>query len=231
MTEPASAPSSSAVTDPLRIGVLLFDGVEPLDAIGPAQVFWSLGSTRAFLPPFRPVEVHLVAEEARPIVAGYGLVIHPTITYADCPPLDALIVPGGTGGEVDDDLATIGRRFQARHPATLSFVRDRAADAAIVASVCTGAFILAGADVLAGHRGNTHWAARAELVAFMAARGESFDLVVDRVVDDGSIVTGGGVSSGIDIALHLVGRLIGPDVRDAVASVIERETPPAALPV
>lgn len=225
MTDPAPAAPERNAETPLHVGILLFDGVEPLDAIGPAQVFWSLGSARRAVEPFRPIEVHLVAETREPVTAGYGLIVHPTVDYADCPPLDVLIVPGGTGGEDDDATAKIGRRFQAHHPATLAFVQAQDAGTAVTASVCTGTFILAGAGLMGGHRGNTHWYSRDELVRFMDARGESFELVTERVVDDGHVVTAGGVSSGIELALHLVGRLLGDDVRTAVHAIIERETP------
>jgi transcriptional regulator GlxA family with amidase domain len=143
-----------------------------------------------------------------------------------------LIVPGGTGEEVRDETATEGRRFYAGHEPTLSFVRAHAAqartsrDAPLTTSVCTGAFILAAAGLLAGHRGNTHWYSRDELVKVMAERGEEFELDPSRVVDDGEVVTAGGVSSGIDLALHLIDRLIGPDAQRAAASVIELETRP-----
>jgi len=210
---------------PLRVGVLLFDGVEPLDAIGPAQVFWSLDSARRAVEPFRPIEVLLVAETMAPVTAGYGLVIHPTVDYVTCPQLDVLIVPGGTGGEDDDATARIGRRFQSHHPATLSFIQAQDARTEVTASVCTGTFILAGAGLMANRRGNTHWYSRDELVGFIRARGEAFELVTERVVDDGHVVTAGGVSSGIELALHLVGRLLGDVVRTAVHAIIERETP------
>jgi cyclohexyl-isocyanide hydratase len=208
-----------------QLGVLLFGDAEPLDAIGPAQVLWTLGAVRRYLPPFPPVDVHLVAEHAGPVGLAHGLVVHATTSYDDCPPLDALIVPGGSGDEEQTDA---GRRFHDRYEPTLAFVRRQAAHASITASVCTGSFILAGAGLLAGRRAATHWTARDELVARMAERGEPFELVIERVVDDGPVVTGGGVSSGIDVALHLVSRLFGDQVRDAVALGIEVETPGAA---
>jgi cyclohexyl-isocyanide hydratase len=223
------------VDTPLRVGILLFEGVEPLDAIGPAQVLWSLGTARGFVAPFAPIEVHLVAETDAPVRAGHGLVVHPTTTYDEVGALDVLIVPGGSGNT--DDSTTIpatepaaGRRYQVGHGPTTAFVARQAAGAAITASVCTGTFILGAAGLLAGRRGNTHWSARDELEAFMADRGEPFTLEVARVVDDGDLVTGGGVSSGIDLTLHLVERLLGADCRTAAAAIIERETPGVPAP-
>ena len=210
---------------PLEVGVLLFRGVEPLDAIGPAEVFWSLASVRPFVAPFRPVNVRLVAGTAGPIELGYGFVVHADTGYADCPPLDVLVVPGGTGGDEDDATARAGRRFYERHEPTVAFVRNQARSTQIVASVCTGTFLLAGAGLLAGRTVNTHWTARDELAAKMAARGEAVTIEAARVVDDGDVVTAGGVSSGIDLALHVVGRLLGDQVAGAAALAIERETP------
>jgi cyclohexyl-isocyanide hydratase len=202
---------------PLRVAVLLFPGFEPLDAIGPAQVFWTLSSVRPFVAPFRPVEVYLAAATDEPVEGGYGFTVHPTVSFADCPALDVLVVPGGSGGEDDDESAHWGRRFYWSHQPTLDFITEQDAGAEITASVCTG-------------RGNTHWVARDELVARMAERGEPFELVTDRVVDDGHIVTAGGVSSGIALGFHLVERLLGKAVRDAVYLGIEMETPDAPMP-
>jgi cyclohexyl-isocyanide hydratase len=211
----------------LHLGVLLFRGVEPLDAVGPAQVFWTLGPVRPFVAPFAPVQVHLVAEEAGPVTMGYGAVLHATTSYAGCPPLDVLVVPGGTGGDDDRLSARSGRHFHERHEPTVAFIARQAAGARITASVCTGAFLLAAAGLLGGRRATTHWANRDELVARMAERGEELSLEAARVVDDGPVVTGGGVSSGIDVGLHVVDRLLGTRVRDAVALAIEVETPAA----
>jgi cyclohexyl-isocyanide hydratase len=210
---------------PLEIGVLLFRGVEPLDAIGPAEVFWALEGVRPYVAPFRPVNVRMVAETAGPIELGYGFVVHADTGYADCPPLDVLVVPGGTAGEEDDATARSGRRYYERHEPTLAFVRDQARSTRVMASVCTGTFILAGAGLLAGRTVNTHWTARDELAAKMATRGEAVTIEAARVVDDGDVVTAGGVSSGIDLAIHVVGRVLGDRLAEAAALAIERETP------
>jgi cyclohexyl-isocyanide hydratase len=215
-------------TETRHLGVLLFRGAEPLDALGPAQILWSLDTVRPFLAPFEDTVVHLVAEESAPVTLGYGLVVEATTGYDGCPPLDILVVPGGSGGEEEDGTARWGRRFYERHEPTLAFIRQQARTASITASVCTGAFLLAGAGLLAGKRATTHWAYRDELVTRMADRGEEFALEMARVVDEGQVVSAGGVSSGIDLALHVVDRRFGKDVRDAVALAIELETPGAA---
>jgi cyclohexyl-isocyanide hydratase len=214
--------------EPRHLGVLLFRGAEPLDALGPAQVLWSIDTVRPFVAPFAETVVHLIAEEAGPVTMGYGLVVEATTSYEDCPPLDILVVPGGSGGEEDDGTARWGRRFYEHHEPTLAFIRDQAAQAPVTASVCTGAFLLAGAGLLKGRRATTHWTARQELIDRMAGRDEDFTLETARVVDEGAVVSAGGVSSGIDLALHVVDRRFGKQVRDAVALAIELETPGAA---
>lgn len=214
-------------TRPVRFGVLIYDGCDELDAIGPANAFFALHNVRPYVEPFAPVAVHLVAEQAggATVRSGNGVILTPDTDYAGCPQLDVLVVAGGSGGPDDVDA---GRHRQSRHEPTLEFIRHQVAGGALPASVCTGAFLLAGAGLLAGHRANTHWLVRDELVSFMAARGEAFELVTDRVVDDGDVVTCGGVSSGIDLALALIDRQFGPRVARATALGIERETPPSA---
>lgn len=212
------------------VGILLFPGFEPLDAIGPAQVFWSLAYAGAMAgrPGALPdAAVHLVAGDAGPVPGSHGLVVLPTASFASCPRLDVLIVPGG-GARRGRDGEAWGVQHFSTHGPTLDFVQACAASASTVASVCTGAFVLAGAGLLAGRRAATHWAARERLVARMVERGEPFELATERVVDDGDLVTAGGVASGIDLALHLVERLLGPEAQAAVRLGIEMETPPAA---
>jgi transcriptional regulator GlxA family with amidase domain len=228
MSDPV-VPDPWPADTPLRVGILLFDGVEPLDAIGPAQVFWSLSTGRGLVADCPAIEVLLVAETAEPVRAGHGLVVHPNATYADVGALDVLIVPGGSGNDpevvIPSSEPAAGRRYQATHEPTLAFVAAQAASVQITASVCTGTFILGAAGLLDGRRGSTHWSARDELGRFMAARGEAFTIEAERVVDDGDVVTGGGVSSGIDVALHIVDRVLGPACREVAAAIIERETP------
>jgi cyclohexyl-isocyanide hydratase len=209
----------------IRFGVLFFEGCDELDVIGPANTLFSLRSARDFVE-FAPTEVHLIAETLEPVLSGNRVPLHPTVTYEECPPLDVLVVAGGSGGP-NGELG--GRLREATHEPTLAFIRSVAERPdTIVASVCTGAFLLAGAGLLAGRRANTHWLRRDELVELMASRGEDLELVPERVVDDGDIVTAGGVSSGIDLALRLVERTLGPRVGNAVALAIEHQTPASA---
>ena len=128
-----------------------------------------------------------------------------------------------TGGSSESETA--GRRVEQRNPRTIAFVRDAAEQTQLTASVCTGAFLLAEAGLLEDKRANTHWRYRDELRELMEQRGEPFVLVTERVVWDGDLVTAGGVTSGIDLGLEIVERLLGPKVRALVEQGLEIETP------
>jgi transcriptional regulator GlxA family with amidase domain len=190
-------------------GILVFPGADELDVVGPFRVFTAAG-----------IDTRLVAERAGPVTLGNGLVVEARHAFDDCPPLDVLLVAGGSSGS-----DTAGRRVEQRNERTVAFVRDATKQAGIIASVCTGAFLLAEAGVLSGRRANTHWMYRDELTSLMAERGEPFELVPERVVWDGDLVTAGGVTSGIDLALEIVERLFGLDRRRLVEAGLELETP------
>ncbi|MCK9802202.1 dimethylglycine dehydrogenase [Pseudomonas chlororaphis] len=166
----------------LQIGFLLFPQVQQLDLTGPYDVLASLPD----------VKVHLIWKDLEPVVASTGLVLHPTTTYADCPPLDVICVPGGSGvGPLMEDEPT------------LDFIRQHAEGARYVTSVCTGSLVLGAAGLLQGKRATTHWAYH-ELLAPLGAIP-----VQERVVRDGNLLTGGGITAGIDFALVLAAELFG----------------------
>jgi cyclohexyl-isocyanide hydratase len=178
----------------IRIGLLLFPLVQQLDLTGPYEVFASLPEA----------EIHLPAASLAPVVSATGLVLTPTVTLADCPQLDVLCVPGG-----------VGVNALLRDEAVLGFVRRQAAGARFVTSVCTGALVLGAAGLLRGKRATTHWAAHDLLAGFGAIP------VQARVVRDGGLVTGGGVTAGIDFALTLVAELAGEAAAEAIALQLE----------
>ena len=191
-------------------GILVFPGADELDVVGPFRV---LTAAR--------VETLLVAQQAGPVTLGNGLTLHATTSFDDCPPLDVLVSTGGSS-----ESETAGRRVEQCNERTVAFVRDAAKRAPITASVCTGAFLLAEAGVLAGRKANTHWRYRDELRELMAGRGEDVELVTERVVWDGDdLVTAGGVTSGIDLGLEIVAKLYGDQARELVAKGLEIETP------
>lgn len=182
-----------------RAGLLLFPDITQLDMTGPYEVFTK----------FPAAEVHLVAASREPVEANGGMRILPTTTYADCPQLDLVCVPGGAGMNalLNDDEA-------------LSFLRKQAAGARYVTSVCTGALVLGAAGLLKGKRAATHWMSREMLSAFGAIP------VAERVVVDGNVITGGGVTAGIDFALTVAAEAFGPDLAKAIQLGIEYDPHP-----
>jgi transcriptional regulator GlxA family with amidase domain len=177
----------------LRLAILVFHGVEILDFAGPLEVLAPLGCA-------------LVGEAPQVLCQG-GLRVAPDLLLADRPAVDVLVVPGGPGT----------RRPEAETQPLVDYVRACAGPARIVASVCTGAFLLARAGLLDGRRATTHWRWRSAL----AERFPTIRLAEGRVVDDGPVVTAAGVSAGVDLGLHLVGRLQGPGAAAEAARRIE----------
>jgi cyclohexyl-isocyanide hydratase len=177
-----------------QIGLLLFPGVQQLDLTGPHEIFASLPDTL----------VHLVARTMETVTSSSGLLLVPTVTYDACPQLDVLCIPGGAG--VNALL---------RDAVTLEFVRQQATGAGYVTSVCTGALVLGAAGLLRGRRATTHWASHDLLTAFGAVP------VKARVVRDGNLLTGGGVTAGIDFALSLAAELVGRPAAELIQLVFE----------
>jgi len=191
---------------PLTIGILLFPDVEVLDFAGPFEVF-SVAARIHFAafghPPF---DVATIARARGPLRARHGLMVVPSFAFADAPKLDLLIVPGGVMKEPLGDAAT------------LKFVKEKATEAALTASVCTGAFVLAKLGFLDGIRATTHW----EDIGDLRSEHPHLD-IVERVafVDEGTIVTSAGISAGIEMSLHLVARILGADAARATARQME----------
>ncbi|KQO72264.1 DJ-1/PfpI family protein [Methylobacterium sp. Leaf89] len=179
---------------PLTIGLLAFPDVQQLDLTAPYEVFVGIPEAR----------VHLVAADRAPVTSSTGLVLAPTLAMADCPQLDVLCVPGGLG---------VNRLM--RDAAVLAFLRDQAGGARYVTSVCTGALVLGAAGLLRGRRATTHWASLDLLAAFGAIP------VAERVVRDGTLLTGGGVTAGIDFALTLAAELAGRPAAEAIQLGLE----------
>jgi cyclohexyl-isocyanide hydratase len=186
-------------TTPFRAGFLLFPRLTQLDLTGPYQVLASLPGA----------ETHLIWKTREPVVAEHGLAIVPTATFADCPPLDLICVPGGVGVN-----AILGDRE------TLAFLRRMAAGARYVTSVCTGALALGAAGLLRGKRATTHWMSLDMLRAFGA------EPVAARVVVDGNLITGGGVTAGIDFGLTVAAEIAGKRVAEAIQLGIEYDPQP-----
>jgi cyclohexyl-isocyanide hydratase len=184
---------------PFRIGLLLFPEITQLDMTGPYEVFTK----------FPGAEVHLVWKSLEPVRANGGMRILPTTTFEACPPLDLVCVPGGGGMNALLNDAE-----------TLDFLRRQAGQARYVTSVCTGALVLGAAGLLRGKRAATHWMSRDLLSAFGATP------VAERVVVDGNVITGGGVTAGLDFALTVAAEAFGIDTAKMIQLGIEYDPQP-----
>jgi transcriptional regulator GlxA family with amidase domain len=190
----------------MRYEILLFDGFDELDALGPWEVLSGLAAVHD------DVEAALVSLDGeRPIKADHGAVIVPQRALSEVP--DVLLVPGGGWY----DRSAEGAWAEAQRGELPAAIRTRHEAGAVVASVCTGAMLLASAGLLEGRPAITHHHAIDDL------RAAGANVVHARVVDDGDIVTAGGVTSGLDLVLHLVERQLGPDVALAAEREIEYE--------
>lgn len=183
----------------MKIAFVLYPDVTQLDFTGPLQVLSRLPE----------VEIHLVAGALEPLPTDSVLSLNPTVTFDECPQADILCVPGGFGTEqaIADEVL-------------IGFLRQQALGAQYVTSVCTGAFILGAAGLLEGKKATTHWAYRdaLSLVGAIPTRG--------RVVRDGNIFTGGGVTAGIDFALTLVAEIAGSELAQSIQLGIEYDPGP-----
>ena len=182
-----------------HIGLLLFPEITQLDMTGPYEVFTK----------FPGAEVHLPWKSREPVTVGGGMRIVPTTTFTECPALDVICVPGGSGttpllGDCE----------------TLDFVRTQAGAARYVTSVCTGALVLGAAGLLKGKRATTHWMSLEMLAAFGATP------VAERVVVDGNVITGGGVTAGIDFALVVAAEAFGEELARSIQLGIEYDPHP-----
>lgn len=187
------------MADTVHIGILLFPDVTQLDATGPAQVLCRVPNAK----------LHMIWKTLAPVPTDSGFSIVPTTTFADCPPLDVICVPGG-GGQVA--LMT--------DEETLAFLRKQAAGARYVTSVCTGSLVLGAAGLLNGYKAACHWSSREFLTAFGAIP------VAERVVRDRNRVSGGGVTAGIDFGLTLAAELAGEDVARSIQLTLEYDPQP-----
>ncbi len=185
--------------------VVLFDQVQSLDVTGPVEVF--AGAEQHTPGTYR---LRTASLDGVPVRTTSGLTVVPDGTLADAPEPHTLLVPGGQGT----------RRPE---PALLDWLRRHGPRAERLVSVCTGAFLLAGAGLLDGHRATTHWSTCDRL----AREYPAVDVDPDPVyVRDGHVATSAGVTSGIDLALYLVEQELGEEKAEAGAREIEWERTP-----
>jgi cyclohexyl-isocyanide hydratase len=162
-----------------NIGFVIFPDLTQLDFTGPLQVLSRLPQSAT----------HIVAKSAAPVPSDCGLGLVPTHTFANCPPLDLICKPGGSEG-----VAGIINDRE-----TIEFVRHKASAAKYITSVCTGAFVLGMAGFLKGRRATTHWA-YTDLLPLVGATYEKA-----RVVKDGNVITGGGVTVALSVIAEISG--------------------------
>ncbi|MBL9123853.1 MAG: DJ-1/PfpI family protein, partial [Planctomycetaceae bacterium] len=185
-----------------NVAILLFDDVEVLDFCGPFEVFGVTGRNEPE-PPFR---VGTVAEKS-PIAARNGLSVNPAYSLETCPPADILLVPGGWG-----------TRREMHNARLVEWVRQRAAAAELVLSVCTGALILGQAGLLDGLEATTHFGA---IDLLRESAPHCTVTPARRFVDNGRVITSAGISAGIDMSLHVVARLLGKPIAEETARYME----------
>ena len=183
----------------MNIVLVLFDNVTQLDFTGPVQ----------FLSRLPGAKVHVVSKDGAAVKTDCGFSILPRSGFGQCPQADVLCVPGGHG--VRDAIAD---------QVIVDFVRQQANGADYITSVCTGAFILGAAGLLQGKKATCHWAYTQLLPLFGAMHQPA------RVVNDGNVITAGGVTSGIDFALELIAAISGEDIARTIQLALEYDPAP-----
>ncbi|MDO8775131.1 MAG: DJ-1/PfpI family protein [Burkholderiaceae bacterium] len=170
------------MTQPFRIGFLLYPHVTQLDLTGPAQVLSAMSGA----------QLHFVWKSTAPVLSDASLTLLPTDTFASCPDLDMICVPGGPG-----------QQMLMQDTEVLAWLARQGAQAKWVTSVCSGSLLLGAAGLLKGYRAASHWNYREHLPKFGATIDEA------RVSIDRNRITGGGVTAGIDFALQVVAAVRG----------------------
>lgn len=194
------------------VGIVLFDQIEVLDFCGPFEVFSvvRLDEAKRREEP-SPFEVKLVGETGHTITTSGGMRVTPDYSFAGCPKLDILCVPGGWG-----------TRRELSNPAMLEWLRSRAQQVELLTSVCTGAMLLGFAGLLEGRRATTHWRS----LDWMRDSFPSTTVLYDQhVVEDGNLISSAGISAGIDMALQVVVRYHGEAIARATARQMEYPYP------
>lgn len=185
------------------VAILLFDDAEDLDFVGPLSVFSM--ANRGLDP--EPFTIFTVAEKKKPLTTRHGLAVTPAFSFADHPPIDILIVPGG-----------LGARREVHNSSVKDWIRNTASTAEHLLSVCTGALLIGAAGILDGIRATTHHSAFDKLQEIAP---EAIIVRNRRFIDNGKIVVAAGVTAGIDAALYMIGKLVDTACATKVAEVAE----------
>lgn len=188
-----------------NVGILLFNEVEVLDFAGPFEVFSITSYPESNEKPFK---VKTIAETNELIKARNGLTVKPDYCFQDAPHFDILIVPGGYGAE----------EIEINNEIVINWIKNRMDNVSIMASVCTGAFLLAESSLLDGKKATTHWMDIDRLEREYPCVNVQRDV---KYVDEGSIITSGGISAGLNMSFHIIRKLIGEDIAKATARRME----------
>ncbi len=191
------------VNQAMNIAIYIYDNAEVLDFSGPFEVF-SVASR--FLEEAEKFNVFLVGESGDTIRARGGFSVNPNFGFHDHPFIDLLVVVGGVHTE------------ELKKPDVIAWISSQAQKADMIASVCTGAFLLAEAGVVSNQKVTTHW----EDIADLKRSYPRLNVIENqRWVDEGNIMTSGGISAGIDMSLHLVEKFRGADLASKTAKQME----------
>lgn len=188
-----------------NVGILLFNEVEVLDFTGPFEVF----SVTSY--PYskdKPFHVKVVAEEKKPITARGGLKVLPDEDIYHVPHFDVLIIPGGYGAE----------EIEIHNPVIINWLKECRKKTKIMASVCTGAFLLAQAGLLDRKKATTHWMDIDRLESRYCSIHVQRNV---KFVDEGTVLTSAGISAGIDMCLYIVAKLLGDEIAIDTAKRME----------
>ncbi len=186
------------------VGILLFDEVEVLDFAGPFEVF----SITTMPNKTKPFSVHTVSQYGSMIKARNGLAVQPSCSFETAPTFDILIIPGGYGAE----------EIEINNEVVIQWIKEMRGKVGIIASVCTGAFLLAQAGILDGKRATTHW------MDIDRLENEFPNVKVERnckFVDEGATITAGGISAGINMSLYIIKRLLSEEIMKSTAKRME----------
>lgn len=189
------------MSKPLNVAIYLFENMTMLDGYAPLQMLSFVEQFNTFT----------FSEDGTLVKSDCGALLTPDYSFASCPGIDILVVPGG-GGVLPEMT----------NSKVIKFLQDKGAEAKYITSVCTGALILAEAGLLDGYRATTHWAYIDQLAAY-----PNIETVDERVAVDRNRITGGGITAGIDFALTVIAEVVSPEVAQTVQLIFEyRPQPP-----
>lgn len=188
------------------VGIFLFDEVEVLDFAGPFEVF----SVTALSDGSKPFSVKTISEKGNMIQARNGLKVQPDYRLDQMPQMDILVIPGGYGA----------RETEIHNEHVIRWIAGQMSKVELMTSVCTGALLLAKAGLLDGRKATTHWASIERMKKDFPEVSVQQDV---KFVDEGNIITSGGISAGINMSFHIVKRLLGEEIAMETARRMEYE--------